>query len=85
MQLEDAAFLVPLHTNGCPKFTFVIPAESGIRLFQGILDPGFRRGDGSFVGHFILWSRTYRENAHLTPVGVGIGVAIEDRARNLPS
>ena len=27
----------------------------------------------------------YSENAHLIPVGVGIGVAVEDGARNLPS
>jgi hypothetical protein len=26
---------------------FVIPAEAGIQLFQGVLDPGFRRGDAS--------------------------------------
>jgi hypothetical protein len=25
---------------------FVIPAKPGIRLFQDVLDPGFRRGDG---------------------------------------
>jgi hypothetical protein len=25
---------------------FVIPAEAGIQLFQHLLDPGFRRGDG---------------------------------------
>jgi hypothetical protein len=24
----------------------VIPAEAGIQFFQGLLDPGFRRGDG---------------------------------------
>ncbi len=24
----------------------VIPAEAGIQLFQDVLDPGFRRGDG---------------------------------------
>jgi hypothetical protein len=24
----------------------VIPAKAGIQVFQGILDPGFRRGDG---------------------------------------
>jgi hypothetical protein len=23
----------------------VIPAKAGIQLFQGVLDPGFRRGD----------------------------------------
>jgi len=29
------------------KFTFsVIPAKAGIQEQQGILDPGFRRGDG---------------------------------------
>jgi hypothetical protein len=27
---------------------FVIPAKAGIRYFQGVLDPGFRRGDGLF-------------------------------------
>jgi hypothetical protein len=27
---------------------FVIPAKAGIQLFQGVLDPGFRRGDGLF-------------------------------------
>jgi hypothetical protein len=27
---------------------FVIPAEAGIQLFQDVLDPGFRRGDGVF-------------------------------------
>jgi hypothetical protein len=27
---------------------FVIPAKAGIQLFQGILDPGFHRGDGLF-------------------------------------
>jgi hypothetical protein len=26
---------------------FVIPAKAGIQLFQHVLDPGFRRGDGS--------------------------------------
>ena len=26
---------------------FVIPAKAGIQLFQGVLDPGFRRGDAS--------------------------------------
>jgi hypothetical protein len=26
---------------------FVIPAEAGIKLFQDVLDPGFRRGDVS--------------------------------------
>jgi hypothetical protein len=26
---------------------FVIPAKAGIQLFQGVLDPGFRRGDDS--------------------------------------
>jgi len=26
---------------------FVIPAKAGIQLFQKVLDPGFRRGDGS--------------------------------------
>jgi hypothetical protein len=25
---------------------YVIPAEAGIQLLQGFLDPGFRRGDG---------------------------------------
>jgi len=25
---------------------FVIPAKAGIQVFQGLLDPGFRRGDG---------------------------------------
>jgi hypothetical protein len=24
---------------------FVIPAKAGIQFFQGVLDPGFRRGD----------------------------------------
>jgi len=24
----------------------VIPAKAGIQLFQGVLDPGVRRGDG---------------------------------------
>ncbi len=24
---------------------YVIPAKAGIQLFQGVLDPGFRRGD----------------------------------------
>jgi hypothetical protein len=24
----------------------VIPAEAGIQEYQGVLDPGFRRGDG---------------------------------------
>jgi hypothetical protein len=24
----------------------VIPAKAGIQIFQGVLDPGFRRGDG---------------------------------------
>jgi len=24
----------------------VIPAKAGIQLFQDVLDPGFRRGDG---------------------------------------
>ena len=24
---------------------YVIPAKAGIQLFQGLLDPGFRRGD----------------------------------------
>jgi hypothetical protein len=33
----------------------VIPAEAGIQAFQRILDPGFRRGDGSAIGYFILW------------------------------
>jgi hypothetical protein len=28
------------------KSLFVIPAEAGIQVFQGFLDPGFRRGDG---------------------------------------
>jgi hypothetical protein len=41
---------------GVRNITFVIPAEAGIQPFQGILDPGFRRGDGSFIGHFILWT-----------------------------
>jgi hypothetical protein len=27
---------------------FVIPAKAGIQLFQGVLDPGFRRGDVVF-------------------------------------
>jgi hypothetical protein len=27
---------------------FVIPAKAGIQLFQDVLDPGFRRGDGLF-------------------------------------
>jgi len=27
---------------------FVIPAKAGIQLFQGVLDPGFHRGDGLF-------------------------------------
>jgi len=27
---------------------FVIPAKAGIQLFQDVLDPGFRRGDGVF-------------------------------------
>jgi hypothetical protein len=26
---------------------FVIPAKAGIQEFQEVLDPGFRRGDGS--------------------------------------
>jgi hypothetical protein len=26
----------------------VIPAKAGIQSFQGVLDPGFRRGDGLF-------------------------------------
>jgi len=30
---------------------FVIPAKAGIQVFQGFLDPGFRRGDG--FGHFL--------------------------------
>jgi len=31
-----------------PKIPFsVIPAEAGIQEYQGLLDPGFRRGDGS--------------------------------------
>jgi hypothetical protein len=25
---------------------YVIPAKAGIQLFEGVLDPGFRRGDG---------------------------------------
>ncbi len=25
---------------------YVIPAEAGIQEYQGVLDPGFRRGDG---------------------------------------
>jgi hypothetical protein len=30
-----------------PKTLFsVIPAEAGIQEYQGLLDPGFRRGDG---------------------------------------
>jgi hypothetical protein len=28
------------------KCPFVIPSEDGIQVFQGFLDPGFRRGDG---------------------------------------
>ena len=24
----------------------VIPAKAGIQVFRGVLDPGFRRGDG---------------------------------------
>jgi hypothetical protein len=24
----------------------VIPAKAGIQIFRGVLDPGFRRGDG---------------------------------------
>jgi len=30
---------------------FVIPAKAGIQEIQGILDPGFRRGDDG--GHFL--------------------------------
>jgi hypothetical protein len=29
----------------------VIPAEAGIQEYQGLLDPGFRRGDG--LGDFL--------------------------------
>ena len=31
---------------------FVIPVKTGIQLFQHVLDPGFRRGDGKddFLG-----------------------------------
>ena len=25
---------------------YVIPAKAGIQVFRGVLDPGFRRGDG---------------------------------------
>jgi hypothetical protein len=28
------------------KHFSVIPAKAGIQVFQGLLDPGFRRGDG---------------------------------------
>ena len=28
----------------------VIPAKAGIQAFRGVMDPGFRRGDG--VGEF---------------------------------
>ncbi len=35
--------------DGCVKSPitekFVIPAKAGIQLFQGVLDPGLRRGD----------------------------------------
>jgi hypothetical protein len=30
----------------CFFLFFVIPAKAGIQFFQGVLDPGVRRGDG---------------------------------------
>jgi hypothetical protein len=39
-----------------PGFS-VIPAEAGIQLFQGVLDPGFRRGDDprDFLRDHQIW------------------------------
>ena len=31
---------------------------AGIQALRHTLDHGFRRGDGLFIGHFILWTRT---------------------------
>ena len=36
----------------------VNPAKAGILAFQRILDPGFRRSEGTLIGYFLLWTRT---------------------------
>jgi hypothetical protein len=38
--------------------SFVILAKVGIRAFQSSLDLGFRRGDGTSIGHLIRWTCT---------------------------
>ena len=42
---------------------FVIPAKAGIQLFQDVLDPGFRRGDGLF--DFLRSHQTMEVNSSL--------------------
>jgi hypothetical protein len=41
---------------------FVLPAKAGIRLFQGVLDPGFRRGDDpkDFLRDHQTWNFEFR-------------------------
>jgi hypothetical protein len=58
----------PINPDGLVKskktgFSF-IPAKAGIYLFQGVLDPGFRRGDGpkDFLRDYqplINWKKKY--------------------------
>jgi hypothetical protein len=46
---------------------FVILTEAEIQAFQRFLDLGLRWGDGSFRGHFVLWSFTWRRNPPRSP------------------
>jgi hypothetical protein len=52
----------------------VIPAKAGTQALERFLDPGFRRGDGSFIDHFILQTCTL----HFGHLGIWIACAGAD-------
>jgi hypothetical protein len=44
--LLSVSIVVSLTLTEESRFHIFIPAKAGINLFQGVLDPGVRRGDG---------------------------------------
>ncbi len=50
-RIENQAVNFDVFVKSRISVFFVIPAEAGIQEYQGLLDPGFRRGDG--LGDFL--------------------------------
>jgi hypothetical protein len=56
-RVSKTLFFIDALVKGRKTMFSVIPAEAGIQKNQGVLDPGFRRGDGleDFLRTHLFW------------------------------